>query len=41
MVICADDCALKSENKAVGRRGLSGSLFLIKVMHLNLHIRLK
>ena len=31
MVVCADDCAVMSGNKAVGRRGLAGSLFLMKV----------
>ena len=31
MVVCGDDSALFSANKAVGRRGLVGSLFLIKV----------
>ena len=31
MVVCADDCAVLSANKAVGRRGLGGSLFLMKV----------
>jgi len=30
MVVCADDCAVMSGNKAVGRRGLAGSLFLMK-----------
>ena len=30
MVICDDDCALSSPFKAVGRRGLAGSLFLMK-----------
>ncbi|XP_046637973.1 triokinase/FMN cyclase-like [Daphnia pulicaria] len=30
MVICDDDCALSSSFKAVGRRGLAGSLFLMK-----------
>jgi len=30
MVVCADDCAVLSANKAVGRRGLAGSLFLMK-----------
>jgi dihydroxyacetone kinase len=31
MIICGDDCAIYSTNKAVGRRGLVGSLFLLKV----------
>ncbi len=31
LVVCGDDCALTSANKAVGRRGLVGALFLIKV----------
>uniref|UniRef100_A0A0P4ZC34 Triokinase/FMN cyclase n=1 Tax=Daphnia magna TaxID=35525 RepID=A0A0P4ZC34_9CRUS len=30
MIICDDDCALSSPFKAVGRRGLAGSLFLMK-----------
>lgn len=30
MVVCDDDCALSSSFKAVGRRGLAGSLFLMK-----------
>lgn len=30
MVVCSDDCALFSSNRAVGRRGLVGSLFLMK-----------
>ena len=30
MVVCDDDCALASPFKAVGRRGLAGSLFLMK-----------
>ena len=32
MIICGDDCAIYSTNKAVGRRGLVGSLFLMKVI---------
>lgn len=30
MVVCSDDCALFSSNRAVGRRGLVGSMFLMK-----------
>jgi triose/dihydroxyacetone kinase / FAD-AMP lyase (cyclizing) len=32
MVVCGDDCSQLSGNRAVGRRGLAGSLFLMKVI---------
>jgi len=31
MVVVADDCALTSEDKSAGRRGLCGTIFIHKV----------
>lgn len=39
MIVCFDDCAVYSPDKAVGRRGLAGSLFLMKVGHLALNCK--